>query len=223
MKRKQKSPARQAGFTLVEIAIVLVIIGLLLGGVLKGQELIAQAKIKNLINDFNGISSAVYGYQDRYRKLPGDDNGAGRWTSNAGNGNGVIEGCYNGDTTCTGGVTGGNTAESLLFWNHLRHAGFVGGATVTGAPAITILPQNAVGGYIGVQTGAYGMGTLVLCSANISGKIASAIDSAIDDGLPNSGQIRAASPTGLNAATPTAAATAYTADDSTLYVVCKSL
>src|SRR5256712_1845394 len=46
---------RQQGFTLVEIAIVLVIIGLLLGGILKGQEMITQAKIKNVIADFSGI------------------------------------------------------------------------------------------------------------------------------------------------------------------------
>ena len=45
----------QAGFTLVEIAIVLVIIGLLLGGILKGQEMITQAKIKNIVNDMNGM------------------------------------------------------------------------------------------------------------------------------------------------------------------------
>jgi len=50
---------QQAGFTLVEIAIVLVIIGLLLGGILKGQEMITQAKIKNLINDMNGITAAT--------------------------------------------------------------------------------------------------------------------------------------------------------------------
>jgi len=49
---------KQAGFTLVEIAIVLVIIGLLLGGILKGQEMITQAKIKNLISDFSGVSVA---------------------------------------------------------------------------------------------------------------------------------------------------------------------
>src|SRR6185436_14812631 len=66
----------QAGFTLVEIAIVLVIIGLLLGGILKGQEMITQARIKNAINDFNGITVAVTSYQDRYRGLPGDDKGA---------------------------------------------------------------------------------------------------------------------------------------------------
>jgi prepilin-type N-terminal cleavage/methylation domain-containing protein len=49
----------QSGFTLIEIAIVLVIIGLLLGGVLKGQELINQAKIKNLANDINGVTVAM--------------------------------------------------------------------------------------------------------------------------------------------------------------------
>ena len=83
---------KQQGFTLIEIAIVLVIIGLLLGGILKGQEMITQAKIKNSIADFSGISAAYYGYQDRYRAIPGDDPNATRWTSTpavvAGNGNG---------------------------------------------------------------------------------------------------------------------------------------
>ena len=50
----------QGGFTPVEIAIVLVIIGLLLGGVLKGQELITQAKIRNVANDLNGMSCLLY-------------------------------------------------------------------------------------------------------------------------------------------------------------------
>src|SRR5262245_2481649 len=89
----------ESGFTLVEIAIVLVIIGLLLGGILKGQEMITQAKIKNLINDFNGVTVAVTSYQDRYRALPGDDqNATTRWTVQApgdGNGNGTVEGGYN--------------------------------------------------------------------------------------------------------------------------------
>ena len=66
----------QAGFTLVEIAIVLVIIGLLLGGVLKGQELINSAKVKNFATDFRNTPLFIYGYQDKYKRLPGDDNGA---------------------------------------------------------------------------------------------------------------------------------------------------
>src|SRR5438045_3513312 len=87
-----ESIRKQHGFTLVEIAIVLVIIGLLLGGILKGQEMITQAKIKNIVNDFNGITAAVNSYQDRYKALPGDDLGAAtRWATNgaiSGNGNG---------------------------------------------------------------------------------------------------------------------------------------
>src|SRR5881396_1316033 len=87
----------EMGFTLVEIAIVLVIIGLLLGGILKGQEMITQAKIKNIVNDFNG-TVAVTSYQDRYRAIPGDDrNATVRWTVQnpaSGNGDGVIAGKY---------------------------------------------------------------------------------------------------------------------------------
>ncbi len=77
-----KTHARQSGFTLVEIAIVLVIIGLLLGGILKGQEMITQARIKNVTNDFNGTTAAYFSYQDRYKAVPGDDgNAATRWAS----------------------------------------------------------------------------------------------------------------------------------------------
>ncbi|MEP7070452.1 MAG: prepilin-type N-terminal cleavage/methylation domain-containing protein, partial [Usitatibacter sp.] len=57
--------SQQSGFTLVEIAIVLVIIGLLLGGILKGQELINSAKVKNLANDFRVIPTYIYAYQDK--------------------------------------------------------------------------------------------------------------------------------------------------------------
>ena len=65
--------SQQSGFTLVEIAIVLVIIGLLLGGILKGQELINSAKVKNLAQDFKTVPLYIYGYQDRFKALPGDD------------------------------------------------------------------------------------------------------------------------------------------------------
>ena len=56
---------KQTGFTLIELAIVLVIIGLLLGGVLRGQELINSAKVKNLAADFRNIPVYIYGYQDK--------------------------------------------------------------------------------------------------------------------------------------------------------------
>src|SRR5262249_51166953 len=109
----------QSGFTLVEIAIVLVIIGLLLGGILQRQEMINQAKIKNVINDFNGITVAISSYQDRYRALPGDDqNATTRWPSPGpnpakGNGDGVIAGLYNANDTSNGGAPA-SSAESNL-------------------------------------------------------------------------------------------------------------
>ena len=73
MSKSIARPRGQAGFTLIEIAIVLVIIGLLLGGVLKGQELINNARVKSYANDFRNIPVYIYGYQDRFRALPGDD------------------------------------------------------------------------------------------------------------------------------------------------------
>ena len=90
MKMQSFNKSRQAGFTLVEIAIVLVIIGLLLGGVLKGRDMITNAKIKRIENDFAGVAAAIYAYQDRYGVLPGDDPAAstrfaGTWR-NADNG-----------------------------------------------------------------------------------------------------------------------------------------
>src|SRR5512142_2289648 len=68
----ESSMPKQQGFTLIEIAIVLVIIGLLLGGVLKGQELITSARVRNLISHQDGIKAAYLGFVDRYRALPGD-------------------------------------------------------------------------------------------------------------------------------------------------------
>jgi hypothetical protein len=182
----------------VEIAIVLVIIGLLLGGILKGQEMITQARIKNIVNDFNGVTSAYFSYQDRYKAIAGDDvNAATRWPATtfpgvkAGNGNGVVAGTYNQDaasiTTLNVGTT--NTQEALNFWWHMRLAGFIPGPT-SGAGSFS-QPTNAVGGITGVQTGGMGLTSLVVCSANIPDKIASAVDTQLDDQKSNTGSMRA--------------------------------
>jgi len=206
---------QQQGFTLVEIAIVLVIIGLLLGGILKGQEMITQAKIKNVVADFSGISAAYYGYQDRYRKIPGDDSAATRWTgATAGDGDGQVEGVYN---------TAVATDESRLWWDHLRRAGFVGG---TGDQQ----PVNAVVGMIGVQTGngagstaLSGFASLIMCSANLPDKIAIAVDSQMDDGQPGSGGVRGQLQTGTNPAIDAAAASGYAETGSNIYVLCRQI
>lgn len=224
----------QKGFTLVEIAIVLVIIGLLLGGILKGQEMITQAKIKNVMADFSGISAAYHGYQDRYRAIPGDDpNAATRWVTPpaaiAGSGDGVVAGAYN--AACPA-VSVAGTPESCMFWDHLRRAGFVAG---NGAQQ----PFNALTGQLGVQTGngatppvaalldgAAGPGFvgLVMCSANLPDKVAIAVDTQMDDGVAGKGTVR-----GLAQATPNpdvgavAATAAYAETGSNVYVICRAL
>ena len=215
----------QSGFTLVEIAIVLVIIGLLLGGILKGQEMINQAKIKNLINDFNGISAAMYSYQDRYRALPGDDlNAATRWAGAvAGNGNGQFAGNYN--TVLAATPTAAQ--ETNLFWWHLRLAGFVPGTTAAGAAAGQ-QPNNAAGGIVGVATGA-GAATLgftsnILCTSNLPDKIAIAIDAQMDDGIYNTGQVRGILQAGPNPDLRAQAGTdAYAETGTNQYLLCKNL
>ncbi len=161
--------SRQAGFTLVEIAIVLVIIGLLLGGVLKGQELINSAKVKNMAVDFRNIPLFIYGYQDKYKALPGDhktvaavvsgSNKAALPATSAGNacvssdctGNGVIDGVWDSANNTVAAAT-----ETELFWQHVRLAGLAAGPT-----AITdggYYPTNADGGRIGIESGAAATG-----------------------------------------------------------------
>ena len=224
--------SKQTGFTLVEIAIVLVIIGLLLGGILKGQEMITQAKIKNVVADFSGVSAAYYGYQDRYRAIPGDDAGANtRWTSATppavqGNGNGTVTGTWNnGNVVCTTAV------ESCSWWHHLRLAGFVSGSG-------TLLPFNAVTGLLGVQTGdgvgatptlgtnAAGLGGfsgLIVCSGNLPDKIAIATDTQMDDGVPISGTVRGLLQTGPNPSTANPATATYVENGTNTYLICRSL
>lgn len=202
-------PRHQSGFTLIEIAIVLVIIGLLLGGILKGQELITQGRIRNVSNDLQSMTAAINLYQGRYLALPGDDAGAGtRWSTapvaTSGNGDGIIAGIYNSTTAAD---------ESRQFWLHLRRAGLVGGAVNANNP------PNAVGGITGVQNGAYGLPGIVVCTNNLPAVIAQAIDTQFDDGASATGNVRAAAP-----ATGTAAGTTpdanYIDDGSKFYVLC---
>ena len=219
--------SNEAGFTLVEIAIVLVIIGLLLGGILKGQEMITQAKIKNAINDFNGVTVAVTSYQDRYRFLPGDDpNADTRWTVQApakGDGNGVLAGKYNAAVAGPGAPAA--TEESNLFWQHLRIAGFVPG--VTAGAGSGSQPQNAAAGMVGVQNAAnpgvgLGFTGLTICSANLPDKVASAIDTQMDDSNSATGQVRAQLQGVANPDLGSTPATAYVETGVNQYLVCKA-
>ncbi|MFM9966970.1 MAG: prepilin-type N-terminal cleavage/methylation domain-containing protein [Burkholderiales bacterium] len=214
-KRAVQNPA-QSGFTLVEIAIVLVIIGLLLGGILKGQEMITQAKIKNLINDFNGLAAAMYSYQDRYRALPGDESTTqtkARWgaTAHGGNGNGTFVGgttpaddTYNFVSTA---APAAGTGETALFWMHLRLSGFVPGSTDTTAASSLLPPANSVNGLVGVQTSGMGFTSNIICTSNLPDKIAISVDTQVDDGSSIRGQVRGQKQAAPNEAAATVAPT----------------
>ncbi|NOT81211.1 MAG: prepilin-type N-terminal cleavage/methylation domain-containing protein [Gallionella sp.] len=223
----------QSGFTLIEIAIVLVIIGLLLGGVLKGQELINSAKVKDLANDFKNIPVLIYGYQDKFRSLPGDDPNADTHVAGT---KATPGGTLLGDGTLNGtwdSVTATN--ETVVFWQHVRLAGLSTGlttVTTTGGLLDPYFPANTLGGRIGIQ-GNLGTadaprpiaaipGSYVICSANIPGKFARQLDVTMDDGATNTGSMRAtaakAGTTAVNAGQDVV--TLVPANDDTLYTVC---
>jgi prepilin-type N-terminal cleavage/methylation domain-containing protein len=211
--------SQQSGFTLVEIAIVLVIIGLLLGGILKGQELINSAKVKNLANDFRTIPTYIYAFQDKYKALPGDDAQVGTHITGATGaaaanlGNGVINGAWNSTT---------DTDESRLFWQHVRLANLASGPTTVTDPDYA--QKNAVGGIIGInsaiatQIQVTGMtGSYQICSKGILGKFAKQLDTQMDDGNTATGSLRTV-PDG--SPIPTAATATASIDEAAPYTVC---
>lgn len=171
---------KQSGFTLIEIAIAMAIIGLLITLTVKGRELVENSRAKSLANDFRDIQVALFGYQDRFKALPGDDPSA---TANLaptatsiqnGNGNLRIEGDLN-----------ANLSESFFLWQHVRLAGFLQG--IANAEASGYVPLNTSGGSLGVTDVSHapisGMsGGYIICSDNISGRLVKQLDMMLDDG-----------------------------------------
>lgn len=213
---------KQSGFTLIEIAIVLVIIGLLLGGVLKGQEMIENGKVKNLVNDFNGVVAAYNSYRDRYRQIPGDDSQATArgWTGVTALANG------GGNGQLAAATPFAANGENLQFWLHLRGAQLITGDTATGA-TVASLPKNAFGGYLGVRQSAAavlgGLGPVMLCAANIPAKAAVALDTQLDDGNPQTGSVRASVFATANNQAPAGAAGTTTYVEPNYYTICRQL
>lgn len=217
---KHRSLARQSGFTLVEIAIVLVIIGLLLGGVLKGQELIENSRIKSIVNDMKAIQAAYNGYIDRYKAVPGDEAAATMtargWAGTAGSpaataGNSIL--------AITGAQTWTNGGDSPGFWRALRASGLLAGDPLTNTAAN--LPRHGGGGPLGVASNVFGQTGTFVCAAGLTTKQASGVDTLIDGALPanqignNIGTIIGDTNT-TNPFPPAAAAPAGTAYNETL-------
>lgn len=184
---------KNAGFTLVELAIVLVIIGLIIGGVLTGQQIIQNARVTKALNDIQAYQAQFQTYSQNYGALAGDDSAASsRFPASAlaatsnGDGNGVIGG------SAFDSASGKTKSESLLVWAHLRAAGLVRNQ-VTNDNSTAIQPPNPFNGLYGIQNGAFSgvFSTPVLCLSGVPVSAAEAIDSRLDDGLSNSGSIQA--------------------------------
>lgn len=184
--------AREKGFTLVEISIVLVIVGLMLAGVFKGQALIDSARVRSMASEVSGIRSAWYSFQDRYRALPGDFQSAGTQIDSAavsGNGNGRVDG----------------NAERAGVWQQLSLAGFINGSfngeqagagsasDVDCAPGTC--PKNPFNGFYKISYSAQAADVIspsheIFTGSQIPVGILAELDRKLDDGIPTTGRFR---------------------------------
>ncbi len=195
--KKQNKSHPEAGFSLIELAVVLIIMGLLMGGVLKGKDLIESARLKRIISQLNEYRVATHTFLDKYDAFPGDFNKASLLIKTGlrdGNGNGIIEG---------GGLAQGS--EALSFWSHLAGAGFIGSPGLESEKNIGDFgkgaPESSIGGgftiennphslkglwfILGTKRGDHGDGGLLTPLQAMS------IDKKMDNGHPTSGKIRA--------------------------------
>ena len=225
MQQKQTQARRESsrsGFTLVELAIVLVIIGLIIGGVLVGQDMIKAAEVRSTAGQVEKYNATVNTFRDKYQFIPGDLTGAAATrfgfttrtgVTGHGDGNGLLEGCSTGANSTYSGC------ETALFWRDLNQVNLIDGSFTTATDAVVtaadptavkaIVPDAKLGrgnnvsvyGFRG--TNYYQIGAITAITAGLPTGAASLtpqeafnIDAKVDDGKPNTGVARAANPTG---------------------------
>jgi prepilin-type N-terminal cleavage/methylation domain-containing protein len=136
------------GFTLIELSVVLVIIGLLVGGVLVGRELIETARLRQQITQIGDLNTAINTFRLKYNGLPGDllastAIGIGMTSRSGpfghGDGDSIIEACSNGSSGIAGGYFG---CETALFWNDLSAAGLIGYQFTSATDALLTVPAG---------------------------------------------------------------------------------
>lgn len=216
------------GFSLVELSIVLVILGLLTGGILTGQNLIRAAELRSVTTDFNKYQTAVMTFRDKYFYLPGDmPNATDFW--------GVKPDCgteapvTSGTLTCNGSGDGkiNYVSEQFRFWEHLANAGLIegsyAGVKLTSATTGRIAGQNIPVSRL--SPGGYDMGRYLETTASTDYFPAAAgehllhmgnfngawedieiltpeevwnIDQKMDDGLPATGRLLSTTATSAN-------------------------
>jgi hypothetical protein len=169
--------------------------------VLKGQELITSARVRNLISIQDGYKAAFYGFQDRYRALPGDYNQASKVIAGVasgvdGNGNGFID-----------------NSENLYVWDHLSHSGFITGNYAYNVSGVQEYPNNPYSSpmelvygndYVeanGAAAPATATKHILKIGKGIPSDILAEVDRKIDDGRADQGSFRYSSNTSNNGTT----------------------
>lgn len=194
----------QKGFTLVELSIVLVIIGLIVSSVLVGADLVRGAELRSTVTQYEGYNSAIATFRGKYGGIPGDVRGATDFGF-------VGDGNKDGILAATG-TTGHAAGENVYFWNHLgsTSAGLISGSydgtqvTASAADAALALPASKVGerwGVFGVSAenlnyfilGATTPGTASYqtTAALLNSLDARNIDEKVDDAMPYRGIVQA--------------------------------
>jgi len=198
------------GFTLIELSIVIVIIGLIVAGVVGGQALVRQANLRSIVTDFNKYETAINTFLLSFDQLPGDMNNArDYWGNTVNNGNG--------DKFIM--VEGPPYREGLDAWEHMSRAdilnnGYVGSSvspTPPGDNAIANInmPESSISNVLFAIFGSTGniifnksvdvaitLGTVqtgtspcAWCEGGLTPKEARSIDSKMDDGVAHHGKL----------------------------------
>ena len=173
--------ADERGFTTIELALVLALVGLVIGGILGVQRILTYNRTNDVVDTLTAYREAARRYRAEYGALPGDDRGArARWGKTVpqagGAADGRVQGRYN---------AGAPDRESRLFWAHLRAAGLI-----PGKPGDTGLPRNGFGGIYGVQEDPMELEGPAICVSNLTGEVAREVLTRMGPGERDQGDVR---------------------------------